>query len=66
MAPWTRRPRHLRRRERVAPPHLNPPPLGRRPNGGEEGAWIPVSGHENDGGAAGPLINPPPQTREEE
>ena len=29
-------------------PHLNPRPLGRRLNGGGEGAWIPVSGHGND------------------
>ena len=49
-------------RERVAPPpHLNPPPLGRRPNGGEEGAWIPVSGHGNDGArrAHGSMDSPP-------
>ena len=60
MAPWTRRPRHLRSPRVGRSPHLNPPPLGRRPNGGEEGAWIPVSGYGNDGArrAYGSMASP--------
>ena len=41
--------------------HLNPRPLGRRLNGGGEGAWIPVSEHGNDGArrAHGSMDSPP-------